>query len=341
MSLPFVRQFRRAFTLIELLVVIAIIAVLVAILLPAVQQAREAARASNCRNNLKQIGIAMHSYHETYGQFPQSYNADRNPDGNGRALTAISWITASLPYLDQAAIFNDLDFNDIGTRNALDNAAAQRNRVKVIPALLCPSNPQPALGTSAMIYDGGGWHGNGRDAQAARTDYVGNMGFVWTGWKDCNPDWTAGASWVDPGKAYNHYDGENLTKLGGVFWWRGTAKLADITDGTTNTVAVFENHHWNFSKLAPSEMNKPIAWFGPLAAIDSMQKPINFDPEQFPGNNGNEDTRCTSFSSIHVGGAHSLFADGSIRFLSENIDFNTVYRAIATRGGGERLSELP
>ncbi len=328
---------RTAFTLIELLVVIAIIAVLVAILLPAIQQAREAARASQCRNNLKQLGIAMHSYHETYGQFPQNYNADRN--GAFRNGTSISWITASLPYMDQAAIFNALDFNDVGTRNSLDNAPAQVNREKVISGLLCPSNPQRAVNDYAFVYDNGGWNGNSRNARGARTDYVGNMGVVWTGWKDC-ADWGVNQVWTNEGGLYNE-NYEQLPRRGGIFWWRGTARIADVVDGTSNTVAVFENHHWNFSKKFPAEANQSGAWFSPLAAIDTMHKPVNFDPEMFPGGNGGDDTRCTAFGSTHTGGANCVLADGSVRFINQAIDYNTVHAAMATRAGSEPAFEIP
>jgi len=336
---------RRAFTLIELLVVIAIIAVLIALLLPAVQQAREAARRTQCRNNLKQIGLAIHNYHDNFNRFPQNYEATRNPDGNGRARTSVSWITASLPYFDQAPLFSLVDFNTTleagGTneRNALDNAAARTVRVTKLPGLLCPSNPQQALGNFAGNYDGGSWNGDTRSISAARTDYVGNMGFVWTGWKDCNPDAaTFGAPWVTPDQMHNG-TANNLPRLAGVFWWMGTANIAEIVDGTSNTVGVFECHHWNFSKLFPAEQNKAAAWFTPIGAIDTMQKPINFHADQFPGNNGNEDTRCSSFSSTHSGGAHALMCDGSVRFISENVGF-TVYQAIATRAGGETVTDF-
>jgi prepilin-type N-terminal cleavage/methylation domain-containing protein len=337
--------FRHAFTLIELLVVIAIIAILIALLLPAVQQAREAARRTQCRNNMKQIGLAMHNYHDNFQRFPQNYEATRNPDGNGRSRTSVSWITASLPYFDQAPLFNQVDFNNTleagGTneRNALDNAAARIVRVTRLTAMMCPSNPQPPLGTAAGNYDGGGWHGNGRDITAARTDYVGNMGFVWTGWKDCNPDAASfGAPWVTPDQQHNG-TADNLPRLAGVFWWMGTASIAEIVDGTSNTVGVFECHHWNFSRRFPAEQNKAFAWFTPIGAIDVMQKPINFDAERVAGGNGGDDTRCSSFSSTHVGGAHALLCDGSVRFISENIGF-TVYQAIATRAGGETVGEF-
>lgn len=336
---------RQAFTLIELLVVIAIIAILIALLLPAVQQAREAARRTQCRNNLKQIGLAMHNYHDNFNQFPQNYEATRNRDGNGRARTSVSWLTASLPYFDQAPLFNQVDFNNTleagGTqqRNALDNAAARIVRVTKLTALLCPSNPQRATGPAAGNYDGGGWHGNGRDFEAARTDYVGNMGFVWTGWKDCGPDNPQGSTpWVNPELLYNE-NGDNLPRVGGVFWWLGTAKISDIVDGTSNTVGVFENHHWNFSKRFPGEQNKAIAWFTPIGAIDVMQKPINFSADAVAGGNGGDDTRCSAFSSTHVGGAHALMCDGTVRFISENVGLS-VYQAIATRAGGEVVGDF-
>lgn len=332
----------KGFTLIELLVVIAIIAILIALLLPAVQQAREAARRTQCRNNMKQLGLAMHNYHDTFGQFPQNYEATRF---GGGIPTSVSWITASLPYLDQAPLYNQVDFQNYleaggsQARNALDNAAARTVRVTPLTALMCPSNPQRPVNVAAGNYDGGGWHGNGRDIDAARTDYVGNMGFVWTGWKDCNPDSASfGTPWVDPGMYYNE-NRDNLPRLGGVFWWRGTAKIADIVDGTSNTVGVFENHHWNFSKRFPSEINKAFAWFTPIGAMDVMQKPINFDAERVAGGNGGDDTRCSSFSSTHTGGAHALLCDGAVRFINENVGF-TVYQAIATRSGGETLADF-
>jgi prepilin-type N-terminal cleavage/methylation domain-containing protein len=333
-----------AFTLIELLVVIAIIAILIALLLPAVQQAREAARRTQCRNNLKQIGLAMHNYHDNFQRFPQNYEATRQ-GGAGQPRTSVSWITASLPYFDQAPLYNQVDFLNTreagGTqeRNALDNAAARIVRVQRLPGLLCPSNPQQALGNFAGNYDGGGWHGNGRDFQAARTDYVGNMGFVWTGWKDCNPDAAVyGTPWVTPDQMHNG-TADNLPRLAGVFWWMGTANIAEIVDGTSNTVGVFENHHWNFSKRFPAEQNKAAAWFTPIGAIDVMQKPINFHADMFPGGNGGDDTRCSAFSSTHTGGAHALMCDGTVRFISENVGF-TVYQAIATRAGGETVSDF-
>ena len=168
------------------------------------------------------------------------------------------------------------------------------------------------------------------------------MGFVFTGWKDCGGDipqnGIVNAPWVTPDVIYNgNQDG--LPRVGGVFWWMGTAKIADITDGTSNTVGVFENHHWNTSKKYPGEINKATGWFTPIGAIDTMHKPINFAPDDIPGNNGGDDTRCSSFSSTHVGGAHALLCDGTVRFLSENMS-RVVYASLATRSGGEITGEF-
>jgi len=344
---------RRAFTLIELLVVIAIIAILIALLLPAVQQAREAARRTQCRNNLKQIGLAIHNYHDNFQQFPQNFDATRDAAG-GRTGMAVSWVTASLPYFDQAPLFNQVNFSNpfdwtgsaygSTNRSGMDNREAQIVRVTVLPALMCPSNPQPPRRDGAALYDGGGWNGNSRNMNGARTDYQGNMGYVFTGWKDCGPDWPSaagaagGAPWVNPEQLHNQ-NGDNLQRVVGVFWWMGSAGIAHIVDGTSNTVAVFENHSWNESKRFAAEPNKTGLWFSPIGAIDSLHKPINFDSAVVAGGNGGDDTRCASWSSVHVGGAHALMADGAVKFVSQNIDQN-VQRGIATRAGGEVVSDF-
>lgn len=336
----------RAFTLIETLVVAAIIAILLALLLPAVQQAREAARRTRCKNNLKQLGLALHSYHETHQRFPLNYDPTRKSgvDGTGADTnrTAVSWITMSLPFLDQGPLYDAIDFETLAEANgttvryALDNASARTARERILSTLLCPSNPQPPQLDGAAIYWGNGWAANQRDMRGARTDYVGSMGFVWTGWKDC-PDWgPQGTPWVHPDIEYNAPDidplspAENrgLARLGGLFWFRGSAKMAELTDGTSHTIAVFENHHWKQSREFPAETNKMALWFSPMAAIDNLQTPINFSPY------GDDDPRCTSWSSTHDGGAQALLADGTVRFVSQFIDYR-VQRALATRGGNE------
>ena len=127
---------RRGFTLIELLVVIAIIAVLVAILLPAIQQAREAARRSQCANNLKQFGIALHNYHEAHGMFPLGINPSVYDSGATYAWRGFSAHTMLLPYMDQAGIYNQLNFNLLYDA-APNNSAIVRKR---IASFICPSD---------------------------------------------------------------------------------------------------------------------------------------------------------------------------------------------------------
>lgn len=330
----------RGFTLIELLVVIAIIAILIALLLPAVQQAREAARRSTCKNNMKQLGLALHNYHETHGTFPLNYDFSRGP---GQVGCGVSWISMSLPFMDQAPMYNRMNFSDTtdtsgspSTYPGMDSVANDPIRITPIPVLLCPSNPQPKLTASAMHYDFGGQGGNSRSLQAARTDYVGSMGFVWTGWKDCGDTGSNGAPWVDSTRDFKHND---LGRVGGLFWYRGSATISDIVDGASNTIALYENHHWNFSKKFPSEINKSGAWMSPLGAIDTHTSSINADPEEVAGGNGGDDTRCTNWSSTHVGGAHGLLTDGAVRFISENLDIG-INRALVTRAGGETLGDF-
>ena len=118
---------RLGFTLIELLVVIAIIAVLIALLLPAVQQARESARRTQCKNNLKQLGLALHNYHDVHGQFPQNYDSAWGLGVGAAGSISWSWLVMSLPYIDQGAMYNLFDFstfNAAGRNNDWDGAGA-------------------------------------------------------------------------------------------------------------------------------------------------------------------------------------------------------------------------
>ena len=348
------RRVRRAFTLIELLVVIAIIAILVALLLPAVQQAREAARRSQCQSNLKQLGIAMHNYHDVHSTFPLNYDGSRN--GADRNSYAVSWLTLSLPYMDQTALYESIPFScrldgTGGANRCLDTAAERIARREIVPGLLCPSNPQPPRFSGAPWYDAAGWNGNSRNIDGARTDYVGNMGWVWTGWKDCGDTGQNGAPWVNPDLDFDS-TGDNLSRVGGVFWWRGACQINRIVDGTSNTLAVMENANWNFSKNLPAEPNKQNLWISPMGAINSVTGSINADPEEVPGGNGQDDGRCTNWSSNHVGGAHGLMADGAVKFLSENAatgsapysggfpDDGGILKGLSTRSGGEAIADF-
>ena len=341
LAVPIIRfkKWRRAFTLIELLVVIAIIAVLIALLLPAVQQAREAARRTQCKNNLKQLGLAMHNYHDVHRIFP-SNRMGRSGAGFGPNFSALGWTVHLLPFFDQAALYGsmDLEFYDPATGLSGGSlfgpnapASVRAGREKVLPALLCPSNPQPGLVGPGST---GGWGGSYQDGSwndgitAGRTDYVGNLGFVNAGHRDCpfvNYPAPNGADWaISWDMGVQPLQGNN-----GVFGFHGSIPMDKITDGTSNTLMILESMHWRL-KATPEQTWGDSQWFGPWA-IHSVKMPINTDPQN--------DFRCDQWSSMHVGGAHGVMVDGSVRFVAEGLDTN-VRRAIATRGKSDTVGEF-
>lgn len=367
-----VPRWRKGFTLIELLVVIAIIAILIALLLPAVQQAREAARRTQCKNNLKQIGLACHNYHDVYGQFPLNYdgslpviNLATGASSGNNTQGATSWITALLPYIEQAPLYSSLAGYEVfevpisqivigntpGSGVGYGRFEVQELAKTVLTGFLCPSNPQPQQytgggGEGAFTYfttgsgfaDGGGGGGS-QGFKGARTDYVGNMGFCQSGWRDVDAPFNNGAGWSSPEWVTTFQtDWDGHTPRRGVFWHRGSAKIAQITDGTSNTVMAFEDHHWRFTRREPSRQSRNCTWMSPINGLNTFNKLINSDNET--NGRGDNDTRGSSMSSTHTGGAHCTLADGSVRFLSENIDAIAVMKAIGTSTGGETVGEF-
>lgn len=332
-------KLRRAFTLIELLVVIAIIAILIALLLPAVQQARESARRTQCKNNLKQLGLALHNYHDVFGTFPLNELARTgNPDGGpyddppmtpAQPVPTLGWLARLLPYIEQAPLYASI--NQSGTPSApafekvVGNAAPAANiaaRRTIINAFLCPSNPQGKTITNGTS-QGDNW-GHGLDG--ARTDYVGNMGFMHSGHRDCPFANYTGQEW----NHVNQFTRPPLHNANGVFGFHGCVSIANITDGTSNTLGVIETMHW-FEKEDPSrEATGDALWMSGYA-IHSVKMPPNTDP--------NSDFRCNSWSSLHTGGTQSALCDGSVRFISENIDV-AIRRGLGTRSRGEVLGEF-
>lgn len=336
------RRLRRAFTLIELLVVIAIIAVLIALLLPAVQQAREAARRSQCKNNLKQLGLALHNYDSTAKKLPNNRMA-RSTAGfdSPKPFASLGWTVMLLPYIDQAPLYKTLDLTYAKAGNAggdsfygahtttssiPQEAASARARETVIAGLLCPTNPQANLSGGSF----GGWSGPYRDdswgdgVSGARTDYVGNMGFVNPGHRDCPFAGYGGEDWSAPwDMGVQPLQGNN-----GVFGFQGSISIDKILDGTSNTVMLLEDMHW-VEKEDRSSLFYDAHWFGPWA-IHSMKMPINTDP--------NSDPRCNQWSSNHAGGAHALMSDGTVRFVNEKLAHAT-RRAIATRAKSDQVGE--
>jgi prepilin-type N-terminal cleavage/methylation domain-containing protein len=357
-------QGRRGFTLVELLVVIAIIGVLVGLLLPAVQSAREAARRSQCLNSLKQIGLAFHNYASANKDvYPYSMDPMRDaPDEKGfqydggtkvysdprtpgqpvgrfpiqRNDSSFSWIVQALPYMEEQALYDQIRFQE--TCNQGVNLAVAQQKISM---LLCPSN--------GMVETRNMWVQNsgGPDApQAARTDYNGNLGHIWGGWKDCGnvPDFngsdpnganrftkgSAGTPWIS-----NNWLQDDFARINGVFAYAGKKKLGDIVDGTSQTIAVFENYHFRGYNNGVWDARTPdecAGWFFSVGSQHTLRNPLNNKNPAWLQGHG--DRRCAGWSSNHPGGAGAMRADGSVQFYTDDLDHWVRY-ALATAAGGE------
>lgn len=362
--LPGVRdryRLRRGFTLVELLVVIAIIGILVALLLPAIQAAREAARRSQCSNNLRQLGLACHNYADKNKE-RLPYNSDpgnnRQPFGQCPwymtecGAKTHSWIVAALPFMENQALYDQINFNDdegnTGTISIINGVNNQTVRATVINGLLCPSNPQEKVrpNQNPGVRDGAGGGPNG-----AGTDYVGNLGHVWAGWRDCGaypsqPD-PQGLGRMDAGGNGTpwiscDWDADDKARWNGVFYFRSACRLADIVDGTANTVMVYEDMHWRGPDGNGKLDRNPgtaSAWMSPLGAIGNLRNPMNNkNPNWNWYNGGGNEPRCHGWSSDHPGGAQCVLADGTVRFYAESIAPIVKY-ALSTRAGGENVDK--
>ncbi len=304
---------RRGFTLIELLVVIAIIAVLIALLLPAVQQAREAARGTQCKNNLKQIGLALHNYESSHLLFPPSSTSGFgagvwNYPGTGPSDPAIhlhSFASLILPYLEQGNLYNTVDYN-VSSLDPANRSAAE----EVLPFYRCPSFTGSNFSADPLYVTG-----VGSDRFAIR-NYVA-MGAVSV----------LGLSGAVPAE--------------GVLYPGSTTRFRDIPDGTTNTIMIAETREQNSSVWIDGTTASVAArWTdlsSPTFAGNSVS--INYTP-YFPGGIfPNSIGQLYGPSSVHEGGAHHLLGDGSVHFLSANMDVD-LYDSLTTRAGSEIVGEF-
>lgn len=343
----------RGFTLIELLVVIAIIAILIALLLPAVQQAREAARLTQCRNNLKQLGLALHNYHDVNGLFPihQGYQL-----GTGKYWGALPLL---LPYLEQANLYSRLNFSDFTTCETTNPMALMRKQVYAFH--VCPSDPEPQ--GSCDFHPGGACASGGTPLGAGGCPPAYGAGRAALHYQFCAGDTSpicggaeceafgygaAGAArgvggcraTGNPGTptpecpfpppANLHEGGQNVR---GMFAYDGNLQkvgMQHITDGTSNTIAMghttTKSAHKNTLDFTSSTFNTPI--------------PINYALKRsIAENSANGGWRQRGAASWHTGGATFLMGDGSVKFISENIDART-YNGLGSRSGSEVPGEF-
>jgi prepilin-type N-terminal cleavage/methylation domain-containing protein len=328
---------RSGFTLIELLVVIAIIAVLIALLLPAVQQAREAARRTQCKNNLKQIGLAMHNYHDLYNQFPpgsvHDYDQMLSTSSGSGTYAGWGWAAFILPQIDQATTFNQLGVNTQTLDALLVNPATRALMNTKIPAYRCPSDTAPDLNSLRPYYNnkyGGDGTQTSPGTLGATANYVANHG----------TNWTVESQYFLTGQ-----------DPFGVFWTDSTIGLRGLTDGSSNTILVGERDWSDWAAVwhGPRNYNGHGNW-GIRMNVGTFIVPLNAPPQVASASTDTTDQE--GFSSQHVGGAHFLLADGSVRFISQNINFDTtpinagtiqmrgVYQLLSQRADGQVVGDF-
>jgi prepilin-type N-terminal cleavage/methylation domain-containing protein/prepilin-type processing-associated H-X9-DG protein len=301
-----------AFTLIELLVVIAILAVLIGLLLPAVQKVREAASRLKCQNNLKQLGLALHAYHDGRAQFPPgTVDGPFGQDIGQRDRS--SWLQYVLPYVEQQAIYDQTQaWLASGTGGCMCHDCP--TRFFVVPGLTCPSDPASPK-TQTVPGDPQGFHSN------------------YSGCAGSTPLNAGGASGND---------------LNGVFYWNSAIRLGDITDGTSHTLLAGEiivspdvtGHDVRGRMWNPARQGSTL--FTTLYAPNTLAAPDRLHYcQSIPRAPCVATTTDINFTarSYHPGLVNALLADGSVRAIANGVSADA-YRALGTRAGGEAAEDF-
>jgi prepilin-type N-terminal cleavage/methylation domain-containing protein len=291
---------RRGFTLIELLVVIAIIAILIALLLPAVQQAREAARRTQCRNNLKQIGLAVHNYHDQNNLVPPGWVGVTGGQPDIEGMNGWSWGSKLLPQIDQAPLYGQINFS-----LSVADPVHANVRTRSLAAFRCPSDTGAEKWTILDEADG-----TTPVAELATANYVGVFGIE---------DFHACEGQPAP-----------FTCAGsGAFFHNSRVRFADMTDGLSNLILVGERRS-----------DQALGWYSTWSGVipggeEAIARPLG-GCDHTPNH---RDNHFEDFSSQHVGGSHFVLGDGSVRFIGENIDLG-IYQHLATRSAGDLVTDF-
>jgi len=337
---------KRGFTLIELLVVIAIIAILIALLLPAVQQAREAARRTQCKNNLKQLGLALHNYHDTLNTFPYRQGGTNTNDAVNGNWGRLSGMVGLLPYFDQAPLYNQIMSPlTIGATTYPANGPAPWQEAytpwnAIIPGLLCPS-----------------------ESVHVRVNKIGNSSYAFNGGDSLNV---------------------NATNPRGPFGVNSRCNMRDFSDGSSNTIMMGErifplsnndigNVLYSSNYTIPNDcratFNKTTKqyttgtpqqqsgdrWTDGGAAYSAINTILPINSPSCAWNNHDAQNGFYSAGSRHTGGCHVVLGDGSVRFISENIDSGNlgidasnpsgqspygVWGSLGSKSAGETIGEF-
>jgi prepilin-type N-terminal cleavage/methylation domain-containing protein len=304
------------FTLVELLTVIAIIGILVAILLPAIQAARESARRTQCLNNFKQVGVAMHSYHGTYKKFPRGIDMWTTsepcsmPLGKKQPFIGFSWGAYILHFLEETAIYQRFNFEEKSSNNYANgpNYAASAKKIDIY---LCPSDPQ---GFELVGCCSDNTNGSLDSEDMGKTNMSGVADSEnWQCTLSDYPDYSSG--WPDP-------------NADGVLYQHSKINTAKITDGTSHTLMVGE-------VIGYEQGSHSGYWWSAWNVLDTSNG-INLPRRIPPG--GLFFPEETGFASYHPGGCHFLLSDGSATFINEAIDQN-VLAALTTRAAADNVYE--